>query len=213
MPRGTLVKTICADYSREMLTGHHHTRDLDSHVALIKGQVDKSMRDGDVRQLAVKIVSGVADHTIDPRTGDSVPVIRAFGKQFLAPPGAPCPARDDGCEIERIWDFVVLNFRYVYDPAEIDTFATAKESLLAGGGDCDDATILFAALAGFVGFRVVARVIATKDNPKSWAHIYPLIGISKDEPVTWVPLDCTVQGAAPGWEYEGIANYRDYQMV
>jgi hypothetical protein len=194
-------------------TQHFQTRDLDQHVALIKRQLDKSMQDGAVRQLAVQIVSGTNDHATDPRTGDTVPIIRAFGRQFLAPPGAPCRQRDEACEIERIWDFVVLNFRYVYDPAEIDTFATARESLLAGGGDCDDSTILIAALAGFVGFRAVARVISTQDNPKTWVHIYPLIGISKDDPKQWIPLDVTVEGAAPGWEYESIANYRDYPMV
>lgn len=195
------------------LTGHFETHDLDQHLALIKRQLDRSMRDGELRQLAVKIVSGTYDHATDPRTGETVPVIRAWGKQFLAPPGGSCQQRDEQCEIERIWDFVVLNFRYVYDPAEIDTFATSKESLLAGGGDCDDATILLCSLLGFVGFRCVARVISTKDAPNAWAHIYPLVGITKDDPQQWIPLDCTVEGAVPGWEYESIANYRDYQMV
>jgi len=161
-------------------TSHYETNGLDQHVGLIKQQLDKSMKDGAVRQLAVQIVSGTNDHATDPRTGDTVPIIRAFGRQFLA---------------------------------EIDTFATARESLLAGGGDCDDATILIAALAGFVGFRAVARVISTQDNPKQWVHIYPLIGISKDDPKQWIPLDVTVEGAAPGWEYESIANYRDYTLV
>lgn len=194
-------------------TAHYETQNLDQHVALIKRQVDRSMQDGELRQLAVKIVSGTVDFARDPRSGESVPVIRAYGKQFLAPTGRPCKPRDEQCEIERIWDFVVLNTRYVYDPAEIDTFATAKETLLSGGADCDDATILISGLAGFVGFRVIARVISTMENPTSWVHIYPLIGLTKDEPKIWVPLDMTVAGATPGWEYEGIANYRDFQMV
>jgi hypothetical protein len=195
------------------LTGHYTTANLDQHVALIKRQLDRSLTDGETRQLAVKIVSGTADHAIDPRTGESVAVIRAYGRQFLAPPGAPCRMRDESCEIERIWDFVVQNFRYVYDPAEIDTFASAKESLLAGGGDCDDSSILICSLAGLVGFRCVARVISTKDNPGQWVHIYPMVALTKDAPKKWIPLDVTVEGATPGWEYEGIAHYRDYPMV
>jgi len=195
------------------LVGFHETHTLDQHVSLIKGQLDKSLRDGELRQLAVKIVSGNYDHAVDPRTGKSAPVVRAYGKTFRAPPGDPCKARDDRCELERIWDFTVLNFRYVYDPADVDTFATAKESLIAGGGDCDDGVVLIGALAGFVGFRVIARVISTKDDPANWVHIYPLVGITKDDPQEWVPLDMTVQGAVPGWEYPGIGRYRDYHMV
>lgn len=186
---------------------------IDEHVAHIKRMVDKSMRDGDTRQLAVRIVSGAYDYVRDPATGQDIAVVRAYGRNFRAPAGPPCAQRDEECEIEKIWDFVVLNMRYVYDPAEIDTFATARETLLAGGGDCDDATILFATLLGMIGFRALARVISTKDDPQTWVHIYPLVALTKDDPSRWVPLDMTVEGATPGWEYEEIAQHRDYVMV
>lgn len=186
--------------------------DLDQHVGFIQRQVNKSIRDGESRQLAVKIVSGTYDRAYD-RKGKEQAVVRAFGRQFLAPPGDICPPRNEECEIERIWDFMVLNFRYVYDPAAVDTFATLKESLLAGGGDCDDATIAFATLLGSVGFPVLGRVISTKDDPKTWVHIYPMVGLPKDNPKHYVPLDITVEGVPPGWEFPNIANHRDYQLV
>lgn len=195
------------------LAQEHFTRGLDQHVSIIKRQVDRSITDGEARNLAVALVSGNYDYARDPRTGEDVPVVRAYGKNFLAPPGPACAPRDEMCEITKIWDFLVLNCRYVYDPAEIDLFATLRETLRAGGGDCDDASIAFAALLGSIGFRVIARVISTQDDPDTWVHVYPMVGITKDNPRQWMALDITVAGATPGWQFEHIANYRDFQLV
>lgn len=192
---------------------NYTTTDLDSHVALIKGQVDKSLDDGETRKLAVQLVSGAFDTVRSRHSGADEPVVTAWGKQFRAPEGPICKPRDYYCEIEKVWDFIVLNLRYVYDPTNIDTFVTLKESLLAGGLDCDDATIAFAALFGAIGFHVIGRVISTKAAPNKWVHIYPLVGLEKDDPKTWIPLDMTVDGAIPGWEYDGIAKTRDYLLV
>ena len=190
----------------------HSTRDLDEHVALINRQVLRSLRDGETRQLAVKIVSGQTQEHRDPRTGQSRPMIKAYGQWFEPPPQGPCAPRDERCEVARIWNFVVLNFRYVYDPRDVDTFATARESLKAGGGDCDDATILFSALLESIGFHTKARVISTRNNPNVWVHVYPLVGLPKDNPREWLPLDMTVKGKLPGWQYPSIANQRDFNL-
>jgi hypothetical protein len=109
---------------------------IHEHVALIHRQVAKSIEDPELRQLVVKIVSDSYEWRMNPRSGRQEPFITAWGKQFTAPPDLPCEPRDAECELAKVWNFVVLNVRYVYDPATIDTFATAKETLLAGGGDC-----------------------------------------------------------------------------
>jgi hypothetical protein len=192
---------------------HHTTADLDEHVGIIQQQVERSMMDGESRQLAVKIVSGSYDYERDRRNGEETPVIRAWGRNYVAPPGKVCAPRDEACEVERVWDFMVLNCRYVYDPTNIDTFATLKETLNAGGGDCDDAVIGFAALLGSIGFPVIGRVISTKANPEQWVHIYAMVGLPKDDPTKWIPLDITVAGVKPGWEFPDIANVRDYKLV
>ena len=193
--------------------GMFRTTDLDQHVELIKGQFTKSMNDAETRQLAVQIVSGSYDYIRDRVTGKEIPVVHAWGRTFRAPPGAICKPRDYHCEIERIWDFVVLNMRYVYDPANIDTFCTTKVTLTAGGADCDDAMIVFASLLGAIGFHVIGRVISTQEAPGKWVHIYPLVGTSKDDPQDWLPLDMTVDGAKPGWEFGSIAKTRDYLFI
>ena len=97
--------------------------------------VARSLEDGGSRRLAVKLVSGRFD-TRTLQDGRPHRIVEAWGKYFLAPPGAVCKQEDDNCEIEKIWDFVVLNIRYVADTVSIDVFATLKESLISGGGDC-----------------------------------------------------------------------------
>jgi hypothetical protein len=196
---------------------HHVTTNLDEHMQLIKQQVDRSLQDAETRKLAVKIVSGTYEwRTHRNRRSarkEEVPMIEAWGRWYLAPRMPQCPPRDEQCELERIWEFVVLNVRYVYDPDEIDFFATAKETLEAGGGDCDDMTILIASLAKAIGFKSAARVVSTNDAPEEWVHVYPLLGLqSKDNPEWWVPLDTTVTGAKPGWQYPDIAKHVDYEM-
>lgn len=199
--------------SRIPVEYHDTGSDLDAHVKLIKKQLDKSMRDAEVRQLAVKITSGSFDVAKDPRTGEQVSVVTAWGKKFRAPKtGHRIKARNEWAEVIAIWDFVVLNCRYVYDPTDTDTFTTVEHTLDAGGLDCDDATILFAALLKSIGFHMGARVIATSKDPDTWVHIYPLVGLPKDDPSKWVALDMTVLGATPGWEYRDISKHKDYRL-
>jgi hypothetical protein len=198
------------------------TRNINEHVRLIAGQVQKSLRDPETRQLAVKIVSRQITWRRDKKFAqllgvpvtEELPCVQAWGNWYLwgSPDDLQCPPRNDLCEIQTVWNFVVCNCRYVFDINQVDTFVTAKYTLEAGGGDCDDATVLFAALLEAIGFDVRARVIATDESNGDWVHIYPLVGIEKGSPKKWIPLDCTVTGAVPGWEYDGIAEYIDFQM-
>jgi len=186
----------------------YSSANVDEHVAVIGKYVEKSLRDPETIKLARKIVTGRYDYTKDPATGGQVAVVEAWGKFYRAPPGSPCKARDGECEITRVWDFIVLNLRYTFDPQETDTFATVRESLESGGGDCDDATIMFAALLKAIGFKVVARVIST--TGKNWEHIYALAGLPHEAPKRWVSLDATVEGFHPGDEFKPYKSKRDF---
>lgn len=110
------------------------TGNIEGHMELVRRQVEKSIADEGLRDLAVRLVSRVYDYVeVD---GARVPVIRGWDAHFWAPTDPPCPPKDDSCELGDIWSFVVRNCRYVYDPDGTDLFATAKVSLLAHGGDC-----------------------------------------------------------------------------
>jgi len=177
---------------------------------IIKRQVKRSLADPETIQLARRIVSARYDYVRDPRTGKQVPVVKAWGQQYRAPSGGACRARDAACEVRKIWDFVVLNLRYTFDPQDPDTFSTVKESLDGGGGDCDDAVVMFAALLKAIGFRVIARVIST-DGGK-WEHVFAIVGCPHDAPRKWIPLDPTVDGVQLGWMYPNPRAQRDFEM-
>lgn len=189
------------------------TGSLEEHVSLIKKQLHKSTRDPQLRQLAVKIVSGKADdHVYDRRTGRDVPVAIAWGEAFRLPELRVCDMKNAECESQALWDFYVMNVRYVLDPEGFDLFATAKYTLLAGGADCDDAVITLGALHRLIGFQhLKARVVST--NGQYWEHVYLVVGFPKTgQPKRWVPLDPTVAGAVPGWQYPKIKAYQDFPL-
>lgn len=110
------------------------TGNIEGHMELLRRQVEKSLADPGLRALAVRITSRTYDY-IDTPQGRR-PVVLGWDKYFWAPDGPPCAAKDDSCELGDLWSFVVQNCRYVYDPDGTDLFATAKVSLIDGGGDC-----------------------------------------------------------------------------
>jgi hypothetical protein len=127
------------------------------------------MRDPQLRQLAVKIVSGKADdHVYDRRTEEEVPVAIAWGEAFRLPQIKVC--------------------------------------------DMNDAMCTLGALHQLIGFQnLQARVVST--NGRYWEHIYLMVGYPKvGKPKKWVPLDPTIAGAVPGWQYNKIKAYQDFQL-
>jgi len=163
-------------------------------------QVQRSLEDPETRSLAVAITSGAYDSAIDPRTGARVPVIPFHGRMYRGAPSwedaAVCRMRDERCEVNAIWNFVVLNCRYLQDARGQDTYATLRATLEAGGGDCDDFTIVFGSLLGAVGYPVMASVISVHGT--SWDHVYACVQLKGGR---WLALDPTEPGKFPGWEY------------
>jgi transglutaminase-like putative cysteine protease len=68
-----------------------------------------------------------------------------------------------------------------------------------GSGDCDDHSIVIAALAKVQAYPVRFRVAST--NGKTWTHVYAVIGVPKRAPTRWIAMDSTdpFVGAA-GWD-------------
>jgi hypothetical protein len=185
------------------------TGNIEGHMELVRRQVEKSLADEGLRDLAVRLVSRVYDYA--ELDGARLPVVRAWDGYFWAPSDPPCPPKDDSCELGDIWSFVVRNCRYVYDPDGTDLFATAKVSLLAHGGDCDDAVIVLCSIARAIGFSDCRARVVSMDG-EQWSHTYPVIGCPKENSRVLVPLDCTVAGAHAGWQVSNPAAVRDFPM-
>jgi len=58
--------------------------------------------------------------------------------------------------------------------------------------NCDDGMTLIATLAMGNGFPAKGRITSNPGNPSRWAHIYPLVGVPKNNPRQWIPLDWTL---------------------
>lgn len=183
------------------------------HAALLKKQVQKGLDDPATRMLASAIVSGNFDNAVNPRTKREVPVVPFYGRWYHGAASweaakQVCTMRDYGCEVNAIWNFMVLNLRYTQDQSGEDTYATLRANLEAGAGDCDDFTVCFATLLKAVGFDdVIARIISLRGD--SWDHVYPVVLVPKRG---WMALDATEAGAYPGWEFRSYHSKRDFAL-
>jgi len=155
-------------------------------------------------------------HLLQGLVADSVkdPVVRKKGLEITN----KCPARDDKCELQAIFDYTAQNIRYSGDlgahalspggPVEpVDTFQSAKRTIEFGAGDCDCQGILNASLAVVNGFPVKFRI--TSNTGSSWDHIYALAGTPKMNPRKWTALDTTLRRPKLGLQPRR-AKYVDY---
>lgn len=108
---------------------------------------------------------------------------------------------DREAKLRALYDFVSWpNFLYVEDPVgpkgPKETIRTPRTLLRLKAGDCDDYTVLLAALAGTIGISTRAVTVAADPSlPSDFSHIYPEAEVS---PGVWVPMDAARPGAAFG---------------
>ncbi len=103
-----------------------------------------------------------------------------------------CDSNQKKCQARAMFGFVQQNFEYISDPSHIEYIKTAKESLVNGGGDCDDASVLLATLLEAVG--IDARFVFVP------GHVYVEAYINNK----WYPMDSTCTGCVFGeihWKY------------
>jgi hypothetical protein len=110
------------------------------------------------------------------------------------------PEKDWEREATAIYKFARKRVHYMRDPVDRDCFSTPLQTLFVGSGDCDDSSVLIAALGMAVGQRARFRVIRQKESP-SWDHIYVLLNPEGDGK-KWIAMDASVNASA-GWEAPG----------
>lgn len=155
---------------------------IKKRLRLLQGLVAKSVRDPDVRRLALSITNGceARDDECEARAiyewvKSNIRYTGDIGPHALWPGGPVEP---------------------------VDLFVTAKRAIENKGDDCDGHSVVVAALAIDNGFTVKLRVSSPeflgRDN---YTHIYPMIGFPKNDPQTWVAADTTLPNGRFGTEH------------
>lgn len=97
-----------------------------------------------------------------------------------------CPSGATKCQAKAVYLWVRDNFDYVKDPSQIEYIKTAKQSMINGGGDCDDASVLLATLLNSIGIKTKFKFI-----PR---HVY-VEALIDDK---WIELDATCRNCKFG---------------
>lgn len=96
-------------------------------------------------------------------------------------------------EARVLFDFVQNNIRYVRDPHQIEALQTPAATLQLKSGDCDDKTILLAALLLSIGIPV--KLIVGGWQEGHYTHVWLRAGIGS----AWIAMDPT-EPRPMGWE-------------
>lgn len=110
---------------------------------------------------------------------------------------AGCESKEHLCEAKALADWVRDEIRWVRDINGFETLQWPERTLQYQAGDCDDLSILLAALAMTIGFQTYFKAIAANRKERDqYSHVYVLIGVSGKK----IPADPTVKSAKFGWE-------------
>jgi hypothetical protein len=143
-------------------------------------QTTKDGRQYLIRDLAIEIVRGTPQH------GE---------------------AAEDG-QLVAIFSWVKANIEYRLDPRDYDQYQVAGRTINSGGSDCDDHTILNAALASSLGFISGAKIVSP--DGKNW-HIYAVVGVHPiTNPQHYMAMDTTQPGSHAGWEPPDAQRREEY---
>lgn len=95
------------------------------------------------------------------------------------------PQKAWAAEAAALFAFVRDDIRYVRDVTDVETVATPVKTLEYGQGDCDDKSVLLAALLESIGHP--SAFVAIGYSPDSFVHVYVQSRINKN----WVGMETT----------------------
>lgn len=102
-------------------------------------------------------------------------------------------------EVNAVHRFVRDHIRYVRDIRGVETLHTVDRILENASGDCDDKSVLVAALLESLGHPT--RFVAIGFRTGAFSHVYPETMIGNK----WIPVETTEQ-VALGWKPKNIVN-------
>ncbi len=136
-----------------------------------------------------------------------IATIRAMNALVYGPGGVRSPdirvaALEAVKGVERGQSEIQSVFNWVKDRIEFrgefaETLQEPRVTLRTGAGDCDDHSMLLAAMLASLGFRTRFRTIATPSAPDEFSHVYA--EVEDKQAKQWIPLDTTVDSSYAGW--------------
>lgn len=125
--------------------------------------------------------------------GRKHPMVRLTAQSLVA----DLASKDTGAEIQTVHAFVRDRVRYVRDIRDVETVQAPEVTLELGSGDCDDKSVLTAALLEAIGHRT--GFMAVGFRPGELVHVMPEVQVGPH----WVPLEVT-EPVRPGWIPPGV---------
>jgi len=121
------------------------------------------------------------------------PVVRGLAMSLVA----QLPQKDYKKEILILTAYVKNQVRYTRDIAGVETLQTPLKTLEFGQGDCDDKSMLLAAMLESIGHHTRFRAVGMKKN--DFCHVFPEVNFKGK----WIALE-TTEPVKPGWVPPGI---------
>ncbi len=122
------------------------------------------------------------------RAGSQAPELHRLARRITTEgfgTGVGLAQKDFEGEVRRLYAFVRDRIRYVRDPQGVELLADPLTTLSDGSGDCDDKSILLAALLLAVGHR--CRFISIALIPRQFSHVWVQAQVSG----RWIDLETT----------------------
>jgi hypothetical protein len=171
-----------------ILRGYTGKLPIKERVSLLQDLVAKSVKDPDMRGLALGITS-------DCEARDGLCEIRSIGAYTKR-------------QIRYTGDIAPHKLGAKGPVESVDLYQSARRTSEYGGGDCDDHAVFNASMLILNGipakFRVTSPYRWGKDN---FTHIYTMAGLPKGDPQRWIAVDTTLPDYSLGKEYPFAKNY------
>jgi hypothetical protein len=98
------------------------------------------------------------------------------------------PAFDDFGEARAIFNWVRSNIRFTKDPISKEKLYPPQELLKIRAGDCDDISMLVAALGMAIGYNARLITIGTPQSGSEFSHVYAELEVPAGTG-NWLPMD------------------------
>jgi transglutaminase-like putative cysteine protease len=157
-------------------------------------------------------ITKTLDHMIRLARRDArTPDVRTLAKKLSTHCEGMTDVQKEFCKVKAAFDWVVDNIDYKFDHQHVTEWADVKnpattEFLIAPKhqlgvlvGDCDDMSMMLAAILGAMGFKVKYKVIAWRGQDFTHVYVEVLMPNAAGE-YRWFPMDPVAGNSGFAWE-------------